>query len=85
MQRYVVILLLFLTTISSAMADTTDDLIQRVDSIMDNISQIYGKKQARIDFYKNMAEKSRKPETLLSATVRRVLRLSVRLGYGVRR
>ena len=67
MQRYVVILLLFLTTISSAMADTTDDLIQRVDSIMDNISQIYGKKQARIDFYKNMAEKSRKPETLLSA------------------
>lgn len=67
MQRYVVILLLFLTTISSAMADTTSDLIQRVDSIMDNISQIYGKKQARIDFYKNMAEKSRKPETLLSA------------------
>ena len=67
MQRYVVILLLFLTTISSAMADTTDDLIQRVDSIMDNISQIYGKKQARIDFYKSMAEKSRKPETLLSA------------------
>lgn len=67
MQRYVVILLLFLTTISSAMADTTDDLIQRVDSIMDNITQIYGKKQARIDFYKNMAEKSRKPETLLSA------------------
>ena len=49
------------------MADTTSDLIQRVDSIMDNISQIYGKKQARIDFYKNMAEKSRKPETLLSA------------------
>ena len=67
MQRYVVILLLLLTTISSAMADTTSDLIQRVDSIMDNISQIYGKKQARIDFYKNMAEKSRKPETLLSA------------------
>ena len=67
MQRYVVILLFFLTTISSAMADTTSDLIQRVDSIMDNISQIYGKKQARIDFYKNMAEKSRKPETLLSA------------------
>ena len=67
MQRYIAILLLFLTTISSAMADTTDDLIQRVDSIMDNISQIYGKKQARIDFYKNMAEKSRKPETLLSA------------------
>lgn len=67
MQRYVVILLLFLTTISSAMADTTGSLIQRVDSIMDNISQIYGKKQARIDFYKNMAEKSRKPETLLSA------------------
>lgn len=67
MQRYVAILLLFLTTISSAMADTTDNLIQRVDSIMDNISQIYGKKQARIDFYKNMAEKSRKPETLLSA------------------
>lgn len=67
MQRYVAILLLFLTTISSAMADTTSDLIQRVDSIMDNISQIYGKKQARIDFYKNMAEKSRKPETLLSA------------------
>ncbi|WP_443908390.1 DUF6377 domain-containing protein [Prevotella sp.] len=67
MQRYVVIILLFLTTIYSAMADTTDDLIQRVDSIMDNISQIYGKKQARIDFYKNMAEKSRKPETLLSA------------------
>ena len=67
MQRYVVILLFFLTTISSAMADTTSDLILRVDSIMDNISQIYGKKQARIDFYKNMAEKSRKPETLLSA------------------
>lgn len=67
MQRYVAILLFFLTTISSAMADTTDDLIQRVDSIMDNITQIYGKKQARIDFYKNMAEKSRKPETLLSA------------------
>lgn len=67
MQRYVAILLFFLTTISSAMADTTSDLIQRVDSIMDNISQIYGKKQARIDFYKNMAEKSRKPETLLSA------------------
>ena len=67
MQRYVPILLLFLTIISSAMADTTSDLIQRVDSIMDNISQIYGKKQARIDFYKNMAEKSRKPETLLSA------------------
>lgn len=67
MQRYVAILLLFLTTISSAMADTTSDLIQRVDSIMDNISQIYGKKQARIDFYKNMAEKSRKPETILSA------------------
>lgn len=67
MQRYVALLLLFLTTISSAMADTTSDLIQRVDSIMDNISQIYGKKQARIDFYKNMAEKSRKPETLLSA------------------
>lgn len=38
MQRYVAILLLFLTTISSAMADTTSDLIQRVDSIMDNIS-----------------------------------------------
>lgn len=67
MQRYVAILLLFLTTISSAMADTTSDLIQRVDSIMDNITQIYGKKQARIDFYKNMAEKSHKPETLLSA------------------
>lgn len=67
MQRYVVILLFFLTTISSAMADTTSDLIQRVDSIMDNITQIYGKKEARIDFYKNMAEKSRKPETLLSA------------------
>lgn len=67
MQRYVAILLFFLTTISSAMADTTSDLIQRVDSIMDNISQIYGKKQARIAFYKNMAEKSRKPETLLSA------------------
>ena len=67
MQRYVVILLFFLTTISSAMADTTSDLILRVDSIMDNISQIYGKKQARIDFHKNMAEKSHKPETLLSA------------------
>ena len=30
MQRYVVILLLFLTTISSAMADTTDDLIRDI-------------------------------------------------------
>ena len=49
------------------MADTNGELIQRIDSIIDNITQIYGKKQARIDFYKSMAHKSQKPETLLSA------------------
>ena len=67
MQRYIAIIILFIATATSSMADTNGELIQRIDSIMDNISQIYGKKQARIDFYKSMAEKSRKPETLLSA------------------
>lgn len=67
MQRYIAIIILFIATATSSMADTNGELIQRIDSIMDNISQIYGKKQARIDFYKSMAEKSHKPETLLSA------------------
>ena len=67
MQRYIAIIILFIATATSSMADTNGELIQRIDSIMDNITQIYGKKQARIDFYKSMAHKSQKPETLLSA------------------
>lgn len=67
MQRYIAIIILFIATATSSMADTNDKLIQRIDSIIDNITQIYGKKQARIDFYKSMAHKSQKPETLLSA------------------
>ena len=67
MQRYIAIIILFIATATSSMADTNGKLIQRIDSIIDNITQIYGKKQARIDFYKSMAHKSQKPETLLSA------------------
>ena len=67
MLRYIAIIILFIATATSSMADTTGELIQRIDSIIDNITQIYGKKQARIDFYKSMAHKSPKPETLLSA------------------
>ena len=67
MLRYIAIIILFIATATSSMADTTGELIQRIDSIIDNITQIYGKKQARIDFYKSMAHKSQKPETLLSA------------------
>jgi TonB-dependent SusC/RagA subfamily outer membrane receptor len=67
MQRYLAIIILFIATATSSMADTNGKLIQRIDSIIDNITQIYGKKQARIDFYKSMAHKSQKPETLLSA------------------
>lgn len=67
MQRYIAIIILFIATATSSMADTNGKLIQRIDSIIDNITQIYGKKQARIDFYKSMAHKSHKPETLLSA------------------
>lgn len=67
MQRYIAIIILFIATATSSMADTNGELIQRIDSIIDNITQIYGKKQARIDFYKSMAHKSQKPETQLSA------------------
>lgn len=67
MQRYIAIIIFFIATATSSMADTNGELIQRIDSIIDNITQIYGKKQARIDFYKSMAHKSQKPETLLSA------------------
>lgn len=67
MQRYIAIIILFIATATSSMADTNGELIQRIDSIIDNITQIYGKKQARIDFHKSMAHKSQKPETLLSA------------------
>ena len=67
MQRYIAIIILFIATATSSMADTNGELRQRIDSIIDNITQIYGKKQARIDFYKSMAHKSQKPETLLSA------------------
>lgn len=67
MQRYIAIIILFIATATTSMADTNGELIQRIDSIIDNITQIYGKKQARIDFYKSMAHKSQKPETLLSA------------------
>lgn len=67
MQRYIAIIILFIATATSSMADTNGELIQRIDSIIDNITQIYGKKQARIDFYKSMAHKSQKSETLLSA------------------
>ena len=67
MLRYIAIIILFIATATSSMADTNGELIQRIDSIIDNITQIYGKKQARIDFYKSMAHKSQKPETLLSA------------------
>lgn len=67
MQRYIAIIILFIATATSSMADINGELIQRIDSIIDNITQIYGKKQARIDFYKSMAHKSQKPETLLSA------------------
>ena len=67
MQRYIAIIILFIATATSSIADTNGELIQRIDSIIDNITQIYGKKQARIDFYKSMAHKSQKPETLLSA------------------
>lgn len=67
MQRYIAIIILFIATATFSMADTNGELIQRIDSIIDNITQIYGKKQARIDFYKSMAHKSQKPETLLSA------------------
>lgn len=67
MQRYIAIIILFIATATSSMADTNGELIQRIDSIIDNITQIYGKKLARIDFYKSMAHKSQKPETLLSA------------------
>ena len=67
MQRYIAIIILFIATATSSMADTNGKLIQRIDSIIDNITQIYGKKQARIDFYKSMAHKSHKPETLFSA------------------
>ena len=67
MQRYIAIIILFIATATSSMANTNGELIQRIDSIIDNITQIYGKKQARIDFYKSMAHKSQKPETLLSA------------------
>ena len=67
MQRYIAIIILFIATATSSMADTNGKLIQRIDSIIDNITQIYSKKQARIDFYKSMAHKSQKPETLLSA------------------
>ena len=67
MQRYIAIIILFIATATSSMADTNGELILRIDSIIDNITQIYGKKQARIDFYKSMAHKSQKPETLLSA------------------
>lgn len=52
MQRYIAIIILFIATATSSMADTNGKLIQRIDSIIDNITQIYGKKQARIDFYK---------------------------------
>lgn len=68
MQRYIAIIMLFIATATSSMADTNGKLIQRIDSIIDNITQIYGKKQARIDFYKSMAHKSKSPKRCFRLT-----------------
>ena len=38
MQRYIAIIILFIATATSSMADTNGELIQRIDSIIDNIT-----------------------------------------------
>lgn len=68
MQRYIAIIILFIATATSSMADTNGKLIQRIDSIIDNITQIYGKKQARIDFYKSWHTKAKSPKRCFRLT-----------------
>ncbi len=45
----------------------TTDLPQRLDSIIDNVGELYARKETRIDTYKNIAAKEKHPIALLSA------------------
>ncbi len=52
---------------AQAVAANTSDLAQRLDSIIDNVGELYAKKETRIDTYKSIAAREKHPLALLSA------------------
>ncbi len=63
--RLLLFTILLIATITATAK--TDNLAQRLDSIIDNVGELYAKKEARIDTYKSIAAKEKHPLALLSA------------------
>ncbi len=59
-----IIIMLFASITATA---KTRDLAQRLDSIIDNVGELYARKETRIDTYKSIAAKEKQPLALLSA------------------
>ena len=65
MYRFLTILIALITTCICE-AQTNARLTERLDSLLDNVEQIYAAKRTRIDLYKTMINKNSKSETILS-------------------
>lgn len=65
--KHIATLLLAILCAAGAHAQSTEQLTARLDNLIDSIGHIYARKQATIDFYKNMAEKEMRPDARLQA------------------
>ena len=68
--HYLILVTFFFTFVCGANAGTVDELTARLDSLIDNVAEIYGKKQSRIEFYKTILDKDSKQENQLNACKR---------------
>ncbi len=58
--HYLILVTFFFTFACTANAGPVDELTVRLDSLIDNVAEIYGKKQSRIEFYKTILVKDSK-------------------------
>ena len=68
--HYLILVTFFITFACTANAGPVDELTVRLDSLIDNVAEIYGKKQSRIEFYKTILDKDSKQESQLNACKR---------------
>lgn len=66
MQKAIFTIFILLLTCSNTIAAQNEQLTSQLDSLLDSISKIYTKKEAKIDTYKDIMRKDHSYETLLS-------------------
>lgn len=67
MQRTIFTIFTLLFTCCNTLAAQNEQLTSQLDSLLDNVSKIYAKKEAKIDTYKDIIRKDHSYETLLTA------------------